>query len=173
MPYGNLSTVESILLEEGQVVYKIKGRSMEPMLIPNKDIVTIRKKGNGESFVENDIILYKANGKLILHRVIQTLPTGKYVTLGDNSSKKEYDIEGKQIIGVLQAFTHNGIHYDVDDPQYLDYVERLRKCEKQRIRFKYLYDLVTWIFKHLPQYLLDNIKKKFHFRMREIISFEK
>ena len=47
MPYGNLSTVESILLEEGQVVYKIKGRSMEPMLIPNKDIVTISFNDGG------------------------------------------------------------------------------------------------------------------------------
>ena len=150
-------SIEYLLNSKKFVVYKIEGKSMEPMLLPNKDIVTIRKKEN-ENCKENDVVLYRKGNKLILHRVIQVLPNNKYVILGDNCSKKEYGIFDKDILGILVGFKHNGKHYELNDPKYQEYVGELRRIENWRIKKKFIYDIILWNIRFIPLKTLTTMK---------------
>lgn len=132
---------------------------MEPMLISNKDIVTIRKKRE-ERCKENDVVLYRKKNKLILHRIIQVLPDNLYVILGDNCSKKEYGISDEDILGIVIAFKHNGKHYEINDPDYQAYVKELRNIEDNRIKKKLLYDRIMWNIRFLPSNILLRIKPR-------------
>ena len=129
-----MTTIEEQLKKDGYLVYKIKGVSMMPMLVQNKDVITLRAKKENERFQENDVVLYKRlRGKVLtLHRIIE-VRDHDYVILGDNCIQKEYGIKDEDILGLLTEFTHNDKHYKVDDADYLNYVSKLRKNENKRI----------------------------------------
>lgn len=125
MYYQTITPIESFLELEGIITYKIKGKSMEPMLRSNIDLITIQKLTPYDILYENDVVLYKHNNLLILHRIIKISKYNEYTILGDNCSLKEYGIKKNQIIGRLVSFTRNGVHYTMDNPIYLNYIERL------------------------------------------------
>lgn len=127
------NSIEDLLNREGIILYKIVGKSMEPMLRPNRDLVIIRKKQIDEKFFENDVVLLKSRGKLILHRIIRVDDLGKYVILGDNSSQIDYNINKDSIIGILQGFYRDKVFYSTKDGKYLSYVKKIRTCENERI----------------------------------------
>ena len=157
----NLTTIEEMLEENGWITYKIEGKSMMPMLIPNQDIVTIQKRKTKQYF-ENDVVLYWKKDKLVLHRIIKVLPNNQYVLLGDNCSKKEYGITEKNIIGVLSSFRHNGEHYNISNIAYQNYIKKLRNCEKLRIRRKFIYDLISLHLNYLPKKVSIKTKSKLY-----------
>lgn len=130
-------TIQQILYRDGIVSYTVKGKSMEPMLYQNRDIVTICPKNSNSRCNHNDVVLYTRNNKLILHRIIHVLPDGRYIILGDNSQAYEYDITDRDIIGILSSFNRDGCHYNITDPVYINYIKRLRKKEKTRLYFKF------------------------------------
>ena len=76
-----VQSIEEVLNNYGSITYKVSGKSMEPMIFPNKDIVTIKRKVNSTKLYENDVVLYYQRGKLTLHRIVEVLPKGKYVML--------------------------------------------------------------------------------------------
>ena len=131
-------TILQILYKDGMISYVVKGKSMEPMLYQNRDIVTICIKNPNSRCKENDVVLYKRNDKLVLHRIVRVCPEGEYIILGDNCQAYEYDITDRDIIGILSSFNRNGHHYDITDPVYIGYIKRLRKKEKIRVFFKKL-----------------------------------
>ena len=151
-------SIEEIINSEGIITYKVIGKSMEPMIVPNKDLVTIRRKRDNEYFSENDVILYRQKDKLILHRITSVLPKGEYVLLGDNCSIREYGIKNSDILGVLISFKHNGIHYDVSDVKYLKYIQELRNKERERIVRKRIYDISIQHLNFLPDTWMTYIK---------------
>lgn len=151
-------SIENHLNKEGFVVYKVKGKSMEPMLIHNKDIVTIETLNNS-LYLENDIILFKENEKLILHRVIKIIDNNQCITLGDNCSREDCIVNSSNVLGKLTQFTHNGVHYYVTDDRYLQYIQRLRDCERIRKKRKLIYDIIVLKLSFLPPSLLTKIKK--------------
>jgi signal peptidase I len=151
-------TIEDFLNTEGVILYKVVGKSMEPMLRPNRDLVLIQKKGDTEKISENDVVLYKSNGKLILHRIIKVEGQGKYIILGDNSSRIEKNIPEENIIGILQCFYRDGLLFTTKNNTYLSYVERMRKGENIRIKKKKIYDFILWHFKFLPIPILFRMK---------------
>ena len=150
--------ITKLLEDEEFVTYKVMGKSMEPMIRHDHDLVTIRRKRVGEHFHENDVVLYRQKGILTLHRIVDCLPDGKYVLLGDNCSKKEYGISNEIIIGVVTSFKHNGLHYDIKDTRYLEYVQHLRLTERKRMRRKLLYDILVQHLGFLHPHLLTKIK---------------
>lgn len=116
-------TFEDVLDEHGYLVYTSVGTSMMPLLRQGQDVIEIRKKSPERCRI-NDIVLYKAGDKYILHRIVQ-VRKHDYVILGDNCVNKEYGITDEQILGVLTGIIRDGKHISMKDRKYLLYI-RLR-----------------------------------------------
>jgi hypothetical protein len=152
------TTLEDILVSEGTITYTVIGKSMEPMLRQNHDIVTIIKKEPNVRCSENDVVLFKKKQKLVLHRIIEVLPDGRYNILGDNCAMKEKDVKEEDVIGIMTSFSRDGMKYYVTDDRYNNYIKRLRKNENLRMRKKYIYDALVWSLRFLPNKFLVSIK---------------
>lgn len=153
-----VQSIEEILHNNGSITYKVLGKSMEPMIVSNRDIVTVKRKSDGVKLYENDVVLYRQNGKLILHRIVKIQPNGEYVILGDNCSRKEYGILENDIIGVLTSFKHNGVHYEITDQKYIEYIKKLRNAEYTRTKRKLIYDIIIHHLHFLPVFLSSKLK---------------
>ena len=105
---------------------------------------------------------------MILHRIVEVLPEGRYVILGDNCSRKEYNITEDDIIGILTSFKHNGIHYEMTDKRYAVYVKRLRNSEFVRTKRKLIYDILVQHLTFLPPPLFAKVKTC----LKKIIVFQ-
>lgn len=129
------------------------------MLIPNRDLITIKFLEDDEHLSINDIVLYyNHRNKLTLHRIVD-VNNGLYILLGDNCSTKEFGIKKNNIIGKLICFKHRGIHYELDDRQYLNYVSYMRMNEHKRMKSKFIYDIVVQILgKLIPVKILNQHK---------------
>lgn len=126
---------ESILNKYGKLTYTNKGMSMFPMLRPEKDTFTIVKKTETRC-KENDVALFKTNGKYILHRVVEVYDD-HYTFLGDNCINCEKNIKDEDILGILISYQKNGHIISINDPEYRIYVLFLRLFEKPRIMIKW------------------------------------
>lgn len=160
-----ITTIEEALNRCGSITYKISGKSMEPMISPGRDVVTVQKKANGVTLQENDVVLYRQKAKLILHRIVEVRPNREYVILGDNCSRREYGIVEDDIIGILTSFKRDGVHYEITDSRYIDYVNRLRDSEYIRTKRKLLYDIIV---RHL-QFLPDCTYSKIKYFLKQVI----
>ena len=116
----NKRTLEEELREQGALVYPIMGKSMEPMLRQNRDLVHLRLPGG--MLKRGDVALYRRpSGQYVLHRVVGEDARG-YIFLGDNCVKKEYGIRPDAVLGVLTEFIRKGKTCSVDDRWYRAYV---------------------------------------------------
>ena len=113
-------TFEQALDEHGSFVTTAQGVSMMPLIRPGRDLVEITRKGEARC-KKHDVVLYKRDGKYILHRVLKVRP-GDYVIAGDHQIYKEYGVTDADIIGVLSAVIRKGKRIAVTDPNYLRYV---------------------------------------------------
>ena len=112
-------TFEQALAERGSFVTTAQGVSMTPLIRPGRDLVEITRKGEARC-KKHDVVLYKRDGKYILHRVLEVRP-GDYVIAGDHQVYKEYGVTDADIIGVLSAVIRKGKRISVADPNYLRY----------------------------------------------------
>ena len=110
-------TFEQALAERGSFVTTAQGVSMMPLIRPGRDLVEISRKGD-DRCKKHDVVLYKRDGKYILHRVLEVRPED-YVIAGDHQIYKEYGITDADIIGVLSAVIRKGKRIAVTDPNYL------------------------------------------------------
>lgn len=154
----NVGIAQTLALEK-RITFKVSGKSMLPMLIPNRDLITIKFLEDDELLSINDIVLYyNHRNKLTLHRIVN-INNGLYCLLGDNCSKKEFDIKKSDIIGKLVCFKHRGIHYELNDIKYLNYVSYIRKNELKRMKSKFIYEIIVQVLsKLIPVKLLDQHK---------------
>lgn len=113
-------TFEQALAERGSFVTAAQGVSMMPLIRPGRDLVEITRKGEARC-KKHDVVLYKRDGKYILHRVLEVRPND-YVIAGDHQIYKEYGVNDEDIIGVLSAVIRGGKRIAVTDPNYLRYV---------------------------------------------------
>lgn len=150
------STIENILTTQGEVIFKIQGKSMLPMLRPNCDLVVI-KRLNGRTVNIGDVCLNKTVKGLTLHRVVGTLENGTYIMLGDNSSNKEENVSHSVIIGILDGFYKNNIYYSKDNAKYICYIHTL-SSDHTRIYRKRLYDIMKRILEILGIPLPSSVK---------------
>lgn len=113
-----MSTFEDILSSEGQLVYKTRGVSMEPMLRQNRDLVIIRVPLS--RLKKYDVALYKRGEAYVLHRVIG-VREDHYLIRGDNTYSVE-KVPHNAVIGVLASFQRKGKYHSVDESGYKMYV---------------------------------------------------
>ena len=155
-------SIEELLASEGVITYKVRGKSMEPMINSIHDLVTIRKIDVSDKFTVNDVVLYRQKGSLTLHRIVDVSQDGTYVLLGDNCSRFEYGILRQDIIGILIRFKHNGKIFDTHDPKYIKYINELNSVRSVRMARKLFYDIIIQHTRFLHP--------SFHNRMKAIMK---
>ena len=111
-------TFEEILLRDGYLVYKTRGKSMEPMLHENRDLVILQVPSS--RLKKYDVALYKRGNAYVLHRVIG-VEKECYLIRGDNVYTTE-QVPFDDVIGVLTGFQRKGKHFAVTDSGYQRYV---------------------------------------------------
>ena len=109
---------EEYLAEEGKLVYKTRGVSMEPMLRQNRDLVVIEVPDG--RLKRYDVAFYRRGNAYVLHRVIRVTEDG-YRIRGDNTYNIEI-VPENDIIGVLTGFCRKGKEYTTDNRAYRRYV---------------------------------------------------
>ena len=112
--------MEKTLLEKGQLISAPIGISMLPLIRPNRDVVVLKNNLEPQKY---DVVLYKrANGKYILHRILDVLPDS-YVLCGDNQWVREYGIKREQILAVMEGFYRDDKYISRDIKSYRLYVK--------------------------------------------------
>ena len=125
----NKTNIPQYLAEHGELTYRIVGVSMNPLLLQDRDLITILRSDLAEKdetgrFHNHDVVLYKrhSDGAYVLHRIVEVREKD-YVILGDNCVKREYGITDEDILGVMTSFVRDGKTVQVTDPLYKAYVE--------------------------------------------------
>jgi hypothetical protein len=105
---AELSPLIKEVLENGnEVIITVTGNSMAPFLRHQRDKVCLVKTG-GKLLKKYDLPLYlRADGKYILHRIIEIKKNG-YVTAGDQQWVKEYPVLPSQVVAVAKGFWRKG-----------------------------------------------------------------
>ena len=132
----NSYSFEQVLSETGKLVYTNVGVSMRPLLREGRDILVVEKRDISD-IKKLDAVLFcrkgvKGRGEYILHRIVKTLPDGKYFIAGDNCFSGEI-VEKEQILGVLTAVKRGNRDIDFGKPAYKFYLYFW--CKPYRIRF--------------------------------------
>ena len=112
-----MSTIEEILARDGKLVYRIRGVSMNPMLVQNRDLVIISVPAG--RLKKYDVALYRRGDEHVLHRVIKVRDDG-YRIRGDNTFFLE-SVPDDAVIGVLTAFVRKGKNHSVTSRAYKAY----------------------------------------------------
>lgn len=96
----------------GSASFTIRGISMTPMLDDGVDSVRITKPSF--PLKKYQLPFYRReDGTFILHRIIKVEKDG-YVCRGDHQFVKEHGVTDSMIIGVTEAYFHNGKWRDMD-----------------------------------------------------------
>ena len=125
---------EDYLERYGRLFYPIVGVSMLPLLHQDRDVVTVEPL-RGRPVVPGDVLLYRRDGRYLLHRVIEVRERD-YVILGDNCVTKEYGVTDRDVLGVMTGFVRNGREHSVEDPDYRAYTARMLRAPDRRIARK-------------------------------------
>ena len=118
---GKVTTFEDMLASKGYLVYTNVGTSMLPLLRQRRDIIEICAKSPSVRCKRYDVVLYKHEGKYILHRILKVRPND-YVLCGDHNIWKEYGITDQQILGVMTRVIRDGKSITPDNIWYKIYV---------------------------------------------------
>lgn len=115
--------LEEILKEQGKLVLTAEGNSMLPCIRPKKDVLILEPVK--EKVCRHQVILYRReNGAYVLHRVMETSDHNSYVLCGDNQYRKEYGVQGGQILAVLTGFYRGNKYIDCEkNEKYKRYVK--------------------------------------------------
>ena len=114
------------LLRSGQSIsMSPKGYSMYPLIMPNRDMVTIEPvnedgvtAGNGKQIGRGDIVLFRrSNSILVLHRIIRKNRDGYYL-VGDNQTEIEGPVSKDAVCGIVTQIIRNGKKLDVNNKGY-------------------------------------------------------
>ena len=113
------TTFEDELAVNGRIIYANTGNSMRPLIRQGRDLMIIERRPDAR-MRRLDVVLYKSNGKYVLHRILK-VRENDYVICGDNCIKKEYGIKDSQIIGILTGIIRNGREIKTGDLSYRIY----------------------------------------------------
>lgn len=150
-----MTRFEDLLRNDGRLVYKTKGTSMEPMLRQNRDLVIVEVPSS--RLQKYDVALYKRDEKYILHRVIGIEDDG-YRIRGDNTFFTER-VPFDAVIGVLTRFQRKGKLHTVSERGYRFYVRFWNAIYPLRALWRRIRRLIINAAKKLG--LLPTLKKLF------------
>ena len=94
-------------------------------------------------------MLFRSNGKYILHRILQVREKD-YVICGDNCFRKEYGITDRDILGVMTEVIRGGKSVKVTQRGYLCYVHLWCDFFPVRAALLRLRSLLSRIVRKLP-----------------------
>ena len=126
MNYDTIAIAAEKLRAQKQASFLTSGVSMKPLFKSHRDIAVV--KPIESELKVNDVVLYSypKSEKMILHRIIKTLPDGTYIIRGDNTYKNEY-VKRDMIIGVLSGIYRKGKYIDCRKSKpYLAYIIYIR-----------------------------------------------
>lgn len=90
----------------------LHGRSMKPLIRPEKDIVTIMPMVREPKI--GDIVLFQRNdGKFIVHRVYRVFSDG-IQTWGDNCQRADVPMKREDVYGLIVSMERDGRTYQLD-----------------------------------------------------------
>ena len=114
-----IPTIKESLASGSSVSFTVTGNSMLPMLHHGIDTVTLSPVSG--KLKKYDLPFYcRGDGKYILHRIIK-VGDDEYIIRGDNCDFIERGIKHDDIIGVVTAFTRNGISHSTNELSYRVY----------------------------------------------------
>ena len=120
-----MNGIEETLKTEKIFIGKTQGDSMQPMLVEGRDtVIIVPPKFPLKKY---DVPVYRRDGHYTMHRIVKANKKG-YVICGDNRTHLERDITDNDIVGVLEAFYHNGKYVECTDKKYLQYARKI--CRK-------------------------------------------
>lgn len=121
---NSYSLIEQYINENGDFVATPVGTSMWPMLRNRRDNVYLVKKTE-KPLEKYDLPVYKrADGSLVMHRVLELEGERTYTMCGDNQCVKEYGVTHEQVIAVMMGFYRDN-----------KYIPRENKVYKMYVRF--------------------------------------
>lgn len=104
--YDYLSTIKELIVQDKQVSIVIKGNSMAPFIINNRDCIYIEKIK--DTLKKGDFVFYqRLNGQYVTHRIIKII-NDEYYLAGDNQIVIEGPILRKQILGKITKVKRKG-----------------------------------------------------------------
>ncbi len=130
----HLVPVIKMAVDEGKTVkFTVKGNSMYPLLVSERDKVLVSK---ADSFKKGDIVLYQRDkDEYVFHRIIKKDDGNKILTMcGDNETNLEYNVAFETVIAKAVSFERKGKMFSVKNVFY-----RIYSCiwtnfvEKRRI----------------------------------------
>jgi len=119
-------TLETILKENGFLIYSFQGISMLPLLVMGKDTVRIEpiKEPINKNIEIYDVVLYKSSTTgYTLHRVIEQKNKNNYLIVGDNCNKGEI-VHKSRIIGKMVAYFKQKDLYSIESDEYQEYLKK-------------------------------------------------
>lgn len=100
------------------VPVRVTGTSMLPFLIPDKDVVILRKY-NGESLCEGQIVLFRSDdGHFVLHRIFEIQDDGFLRINGDAQLSCEI-IKASQVIATVKKLLRDGAEIDLSSKKLM------------------------------------------------------
>ena len=96
-----MEVIHEILDGGGEFRLYPRGRSMRPCIVEGRDSVVLIKK-EPSAIKKHDMLLYRrANGQLVLHRLMRIEKDGTYTMCGDAQAALEKGISQEQMIGCV------------------------------------------------------------------------
>ncbi|MBR3641435.1 MAG: S24/S26 family peptidase [Oscillibacter sp.] len=109
---------ERVLAEQGELLLPISGVSMLPLLEQDRDAVHLVPAA--VRLQRGDMALFRrANGELVLHRVVRVRPDG-YFIIGDNNPQMEF-VKNEQIRAVADGYCKGETYVPCTDETYRAY----------------------------------------------------
>ncbi len=113
------ASIEETLKKEGIIAAVTSGVSMRPLFKTHRDMVVL--KSADRHLKKYDVVLYKVNGKYILHRIIKVIPEkALYIIRGDNTYHKE-KVPASAVLAYLVSFNRRGKSRKAEDLSYRMY----------------------------------------------------
>ena len=127
-----LAVMSEMFDRDQQIRFTPTGRSMLPMLDGKHDTVTLARPS--ERLAKYDVAFYqRANGQLVLHRVVGLEGENGYIFSGDGQYTYEHGITDDNILALMVRFTHGGKEHTVRDFSYRLYIRRMMIKKRLRI----------------------------------------
>lgn len=111
------------IAKEGKIVRMLGiGNSMRPLLHGGRDYIYLRTLQEEEAYQIGDAVLYKSEGKYVVHRIVDIVPQG-YIMLGDGNQLKESPITKDNIYLKAEGFLRAGKYISAEKLLYRIYVK--------------------------------------------------
>ncbi len=103
--------IEELLSKENEAIVTVRGKSMSPLIVANRDKVILEKR-NFTKLNKGEIILFKSNrGKYLLHRIHDISDLG-YLTIGDGNVHFDGWVRPCNVVAVVRSIIRNGRELD-------------------------------------------------------------